>query len=183
MMRTFVAVEVASQDAIRSMIEFQKMLLNAGLKAKPVGTNQLHFTLMFLGEISEPMLDSIKSKLVDINFDPIQVTYQGVGAFPSFKSPRVIWIGVDNIAAPRLKELAKEIETRLITLGFRSDKEFTPHITLFRVKDRMKNVGDIMVYKDRIFGSDLLSEVKVKKSDLTPSGPVYTDLFIIKKSG
>ncbi len=179
-MRTFVAVEVASQDAIRSMIEFQKTLLSAGLKAKPVGANQLHFTLMFLGEISEAMLDSIKSKLVDINFEPMQVTYQGVGAFPSLKSPRVIWIGVDNIAAPRLKQLAREIEARLSTLGFRSDKEFAPHITLFRVKDRVKNVGNIMEYKDNIFGSDLLSEVKVKKSDLTPSGPVYTDLFIIK---
>ncbi len=179
-MRTFVAVEVASQDAIRSMLEFQKMLLNAGLKAKPVGANQLHFTLLFLGEISEPMLDSIKSKMVDINFDPIHVTYQGVGAFPSFKSPRVIWIGVDNIAAPRLEQLAREIEARLSTLGFRSDKEFTPHITLFRIKDGIKNAGDIMGYKDRIFGNDLLSEVKVKKSDLTPSGPLYTDLFVIK---
>jgi len=162
------------------MLEFQKMLLSAGLKAKPVGADQLHFTLMFLGEISEPMLDSIKSKLVDTNFDPVQVTYQDVGAFPSFKSPRVIWIGVDDIAALRLKRLAREIEVRLSTLGFRSDKEFAPHITLFRVKDRMKNAGDFMEYKDRIFGSDLLSEVKVKKSDLTPSCPVYTDLFVIK---
>ena len=179
-MRTFVAVEVASQDAIKNMLEFQKMLLNAGLKAKPVGANQLHFTFMFLGEINEPMLDSIKSKLVDMKFDPIQVTYTGIGAFPSFKSPRVIWIGVDNASAPRLIQLAKDVEARLSTLGFRSDKPFTPHITLFRVKDRINNVGNIMEHKDRVFGNDLLSEVKVKKSDLMPNGPVYSDLFAIK---
>lgn len=179
-MRTFVAVEVASQDAIRNMIEFQKTLMNAGLKAKPVGSNQLHFTLMFLGEINEVMLDSIKSKLIDMKFDPIQVTYIGIGAFPSFKSPRVIWIGVDNASAPKLIKLAKEVEARLSTLGLRSDKEFAPHITLFRVKDRIKNVADIMENKDKVFGNDLLSEVKVKKSDLTPNGPVYSDLFVIK---
>jgi len=179
-MRTFVAVEVANQDAIRNMLEFQKMMLNAGLKAKPVGENQLHFTLMFLGEINEIMLDSIKSQLVDMKFDPIQVTYTGIGAFPSFKSPRVIWIGVDDASAPRLIQLAKDVETRLSALGFRSDKPFTPHITLFRVKDRIKNAGNIMEHKARVFGNDLLSEVKVKKSDLMPSGPVYSDLFAIK---
>jgi len=179
-MRTFVAVEVANQDAIKNMLEFQKNMLNAGLKAKPVGVDQLHFTLMFLGEISEIMLDSIKSKLVDMKFDPIQVTYTGIGAFPSFKSPRVIWIGVDDASAPRLIQLAKDVETRLSTLGFRSDKPFTPHITLFRVKDRIKNAGNIMEHKNKVFGNDLLSEVKVKKSDLMPSGPVYSDLFVIK---
>lgn len=179
-MRTFVAIEVANQDAIRNMLEFQKTLLNAGLKAKPVGANQLHFTLLFLGEINEAMLDSIKNKLVDMKFDAIQVTYTGVGAFPNFKFPRVIWIGVDDASAPRLIQVAKEVETRLSTLGFRSDKPFTPHITLFRVKDRIKNVQSIMEYKGKAFGNDLLSEVKVKKSDLMPNGPVYSDLFTIR---
>jgi len=179
-MRTFVAVEVANQDVIRNMLEFQKMMLNGGLKAKPVSANQLHFTLMFLGEINEPMLDSIKSKLVDMKFDPIQVTYTGIGAFPSSKSPRVIWVGVDNAATPRLIQLAKEVEARLSALGFRSDKPFAPHITLFRVKDRIKDSQNIMEYKNRVFGNDLLNEVKVKKSDLLPSGPVYSDLFVIK---
>jgi len=179
-MRTFVAVEVASQDAIKNMLEFQKMLLNAGLRAKPVTANQLHFTLMFLGEINESMLDSIKNKLIDMKFDPIQVTYTGIGAFPSFKSPRVIWIGVDNVSAPKLIQLAKEVETRLNALGFRSDKPFAPHITLFRVKDRIKDAGNIMEHKNKIFGNDLLNEVKVKKSDLMPSGPVYSDLVVIK---
>ena len=178
-MRTFVAVEVASQDAIKSMLDFQKTLLNSGLRAKPVGANQLHFTLMFLGEINETMLDSIKSKLADLKFDPIQVTYTGIGAFPSLKFARVIWVGVDPDSAPRLISLAKEVESRLNTLGFRSDKQFTPHITLFRVKERIKNIASIMEFKDKVFGIDLLNKIKVKKSVLTPNGPVYSDLFVI----
>jgi len=179
-MRTFVAVEVANKDAIKNMLDFQTTLLNAGLKAKPISSNQLHFTVMFLGEINEVMLDSIKNKLVDMKFDPLQVTYTGVGAFPSLKSPRVIWIGVDDASAPRLIQLAKDVEARLNSLGFKSDKPFTPHITLFRVKDRINDARNIMEHKERIFGNDLLNEVKVKKSDLTPSGPVYSDLFVVK---
>lgn len=179
-MRTFVAVEVTSKDAIKNMLEFQKTLLSAGLKAKPIASNQLHFTLMFLGEINEVMLDSIKNKLVEMKFKPLQVTYTGIGAFPSLKSPRIIWVGVDDAAAPKLIQLAKDVETKLSTLGFKSDKPFAPHITLFRVKDRIRDVDSIMQHKNRVFGEDLLSEVKLKKSDLTPSGPVYNDLFAIK---
>jgi len=179
-MRAFVAVEVASKDAIKNMLEFQKTLLNGGLKAKPVAENQLHFTLMFLGEINDVMVDSIKNKLIDMKFDPIKVTYMGIGAFPSFKSPRVIWIGVDHDSAPMLIQLAKDVEMRLGTLGFKSDKPFTPHITLFRVKDRINDARNLVEHEHRVFGNDLLNEVKVKKSDLTPSGPVYDDLFAIK---
>ncbi|MFY3740977.1 MAG: 2'-5' RNA ligase [Candidatus Nitrosomirales archaeon] len=179
-MRTFVAVEVASKDAIKSMLDFQQTLLNAGLKAKPISSNQLHFTLMFLGEINEVMLDSIKNKLNDMKFDSLQVTYTGVGAFPSFKSPRIIWIGVDDASAPKLIQLAKDVETRLNSLGFKSDKPFTPHMTLFRVKDRIHDARNIMEHKERSFGNDLLNEVKLKKSDLTPNGPVYSDLFVVK---
>ncbi len=179
-MRTFVAVEVASKDAIKNMLDFQQTLLNAGLKAKPISSNQLHFTLMFLGEVNEVMLDSIKNKLNDMKFDSVNVTYTGVGAFPSFKSPRIIWIGVDDASAPKLIQLAKDVETRLNSLGFKSDKPFTPHITLFRVKDRINDARNIMEHKERTFGNDLLSEVKVKKSDLTPSGPVYSDLLVVK---
>ena len=180
MMRTFVAVEVASKDAIKNMLDFQNILLSAGLKAKPISSNQFHFTMMFLGEINEVMLDSIQSKLIDMKFDSVNVTYVGVGAFPSFESPRIIWVGVDDAAAPKLIQLAKDVETRLSSLGFKSDKPFTPHITLFRVKDRIHDARNIMEHKERSFGNDLLSEIKVKKSDLTPSGPMYSDLFVVK---
>ena len=178
-MRTFVAVEVSSKEALQNMLEFQKELLQTGLKVKPVEANQLHFTLMFLGETNDVMLESVKSKLSDITFEPIQVTYTGVGVFPNPKFVRVIWIGVDDDAASKLINLAKEVESRLSTLGFRSDKPFKPHITLFRVKEKVRNFDAVMNFKDRKFGTDTLNAVKVKKSDLTPSGPIYSDLFAV----
>jgi 2'-5' RNA ligase len=65
-------------------------------------------------------------------------------------------------------------------LGFRSDKPFTPHITLFRVKDRIKDASRLAEYSKKNFGNDILDEVKVKKSDLTPTGPAYSDLFSVR---
>lgn len=178
-MRTFVAVEVSSQEAVQNMLEFQKELLQAGVKAKPLEANQLHFTLMFLGEINDAMLESIKNKLSDMKFEPIQVTYTGVGVFPNAKFVRVIWIGVDDDSASKLINLAKEVESRLNELGFRSDKPFQPHITLFRVKDKIRNFDVITGFREKQFGTDTLSVVKVKKSDLTPQGPIYSDLFSV----
>jgi 2'-5' RNA ligase len=128
------------------------------------------------------MLESIKSKLSDIKFEPMQVTYTGIGVFPNSKFVRVIWIGVDDDSASKLINLAKEVESRLNTLGFKSDKPFKPHITLFRVKDKIRNFDAVTNFKDRKFGTDTLSIVKVKKSDLTPSGPIYSDLFAVGSS-
>ncbi|MEM2760157.1 MAG: RNA 2',3'-cyclic phosphodiesterase [Nitrososphaerales archaeon] len=178
-MRTFVAVEVSSKEAVQSMLEFQKTLLRTGLKAKPVNANQLHFTLMFLGEINEAMLQSIKSKLADMKFEPIDVSYSGVGVFPNSKFVRVIWIGVDDDSAPKLIKLAKEVESRLNALGFYSDKPFTPHVTLFRVNGKIRDINSIRVFKDKKFGTDTLKIVKVKKSELTSTGPIYSDLFMV----
>ncbi|MBE44687.1 MAG: RNA 2',3'-cyclic phosphodiesterase [Thaumarchaeota archaeon] len=178
-MRTFVAIEVSNHEAVQNMLGFQKAFLETGISAKPVEANHLHFTLMFLGEINNAMLESIKSKLSDIKFEPIYVTYMGVGVFPNPKSVRVIWIGVDNDSASKLINLVKEVESRLNILGFKNDKPFKPHLTLFRIKYKIRNFDAIMNFKDKKFGTDTLSTIKIKKSELTPSGPIYRDLFSV----
>ena len=61
-MRTFVAIEVSNHEAVQNMLGFQKAFLETGISAKPVEANHLHFSLMFLGEINNAMLESIKSK-------------------------------------------------------------------------------------------------------------------------
>jgi 2'-5' RNA ligase len=178
-MRTFVAVEVSSKEAVQNMLNFQNELLQAGLNAKAVDANQLHFTLMFLGEVNPAMLESIQSNLSDLKFEPINVTYTGVGVFPNEKFVRVIWIGVDRDSAPKLIQLARDVESRLSKLGFRSDKPFHPHITLFRIKGKVRNLDTLMSFKERKFGTDILTAVKLKQSELTRNGPIYSDLFSV----
>ncbi len=74
-------------------------------------------------------------------------------------------------------DLAQKIENLLKPLGFFSDKPFKPHITVFRIK---KKVGDITKElengKTMDFGIQKITSIKLKKSELTPNGPIYSDL-------
>ncbi|MEM2339473.1 MAG: RNA 2',3'-cyclic phosphodiesterase, partial [Nitrososphaerales archaeon] len=111
---------------------------------------------------------------------PITVTYKGIGVFPNLRHISVIWIGVDEKSKEKLYEVVKQVDELLIGFGHKDDKPFQPHITISRVrsnknKDRLLNV--IMNYQDYVFGNDILTSLKLKKSELTPKGPIYTDLY------
>ncbi len=137
--------------------------------------------MQFLGEISEEISQKIIQALHKIEFSSSSVNLKGVGAFPKPKSPRVIWIGTDENGGNMLIQLSKKVEKVLEPLGFFSDKPFKPHITIFRIK---KKIGDITKELDRQklidFGIQEVTNIKLKKSELTPSGPIYSDLEEIK---
>ncbi len=176
-MRTFVAVEITDQGILSSIKNLQS---NLRIEAKPVELQNMHFTLLFLGEISEDMAQRVQNELKTIQFDSFDISFEGVGAFPKPKFPRVVWIGVKN-GANQLMELAKIVEEKLSPLGFKSDKEFKPHITTFRLKNKIGDITDeLSKYSNEKFGSQKISEIKFKKSVLTPSGPIYSDLQVVK---
>ncbi|HSA97502.1 MAG TPA: RNA 2',3'-cyclic phosphodiesterase [Candidatus Nitrosotenuis sp.] len=176
-MRTFVAVEITDQGILSAIKDLQT---NLRIAARPVELQNMHFTLLFLGEIAEDMAQRVQGELKTIKFDSFDVSFEGVGAFPKPKFPRVVWIGVKN-GANQLVELAKIVEEKLSPLGFRSDKEFKPHITAFRIKNRIGDITEeLSRFSNEKFGSQKISEIKFKKSVLTPSGPVYSDLQVVK---
>lgn len=176
-MRTFVAAEITDQGILDSIKNLQS---NLRIEAKPVELQNMHFTLLFLGEISEDMVQRIQNELKTIQFDSFDISFEGIGAFPKPKYPRVVWVGVRN-GANQLADLAKTVEEKLSPLGFKSDKEFKPHITMFRIKNKIGDITDELAkYSNEKFGSQRISEIKFKKSTLTPSGPIYSDLQVIK---
>lgn len=173
-MRAFIAMEIKNESVKDNIIKIQEELIKQYKFVKPVKRDQLHFTLLFLGEIDESMLIKIKESLTDLTFKPIEVIYKGIGAFPNTRTARVIWIGVDENSSNELRKIAKMVEDKLAPLGFENDKEFTAHITILRAKDRVS----IRVSND-VIGKELLDEIKVKKSELKSDGPIYTDLFTV----
>jgi len=176
-MRTFVAIEVSDQDVLNSISQVQAEL---NVKAKPVEIHNMHFTVQFLGEVSEEMLKKISSELSSLEFTPFSVGFVGVGVFPKPRSPRVIWIGT-NEGTDELEKLAEIIRIKLSQLGFQSDKKFKSHVTIFRVKKKIDNVSNkLQKFSTYSFGKQVISEVKLKKSELTPNGPIYTDLLVVK---
>ncbi len=173
-MRIFVAVEISDEEILHSIKKLQDRLQ---IQAKAVELKNMHFTLQFIGEVDAGDCEKIKKELKKVVFTAFEVKIQGVGAFPKPRSPRVIWVGTNQSGADMLKELTKKIAGVLAPLGFKQDKAFMPHLTIFRIKSRIRDMtAELNVYKEQRFGKMTVSEIKLKHSKLTPTGPVYSDL-------
>ena len=88
-MRTFVAIEVNNKNVLNYIHQVQSEL---NIRAKPIELHNMHFTVQFLGEVSEEMIRKISDALNSIEFSAFSITFAGIGAFPKPNSPRVIWV-------------------------------------------------------------------------------------------
>ncbi|HEY3094897.1 MAG TPA: hypothetical protein VGJ42_03965, partial [Nitrososphaera sp.] len=87
----------------------------------------------------------------------------------------------DQEGGHKLIELANYVIARMAELGFQADKPFSPHLTVFRAKGRPIHIGGITAkYQGRTFGSDLIEKMHLKKSDLSPSGPAYSNIYTVE---
>ncbi len=183
MVRSFIAVDLKDEGVIKGIIEMQQSLRDCGADLKLVDPKNLHFTLKFLGELSMKELERVESVIAGIEFNPFKITLHDVGVFPNPNFIRVVWIGVSE-GKKDLNKMALAINEKLIRLGFPSERKgFSPHLTIARVRSKNGHVNLLNVmesFRDRLFGSQEVNEVKLKKSDLTPKGPIYTDLYVQK---
>lgn len=174
-MRAFVAIDVSESEVIDTIYKFQKNEFK--INAKPVAPENLHFTIQFIGEISNEEAKLIKDRLDGIKFASFSVILKGVGGFPKPNFPRVIWIGTDKEGGEKIKDLAHKIREELEEIGYKADKPFEPHLTIFRIKNKIDDITNKMKqFSSREFGSQTIREIKFKKSELTPQGPRYSNL-------
>ncbi len=177
-MRTFIAFDLTHRDIEKVLIEIKK----AGADIKYVEPHNLHVTLKFLGEIEEKLAGEIGDVIEGIfkRALPLKGRLGGVGVYPGLKHMRVLWIGLD---CPELEVLQKNLDEILSEKGFKKDRDFKPHLTIGRVRSgRNKDVlrGVIESLKEFRLGDVDIRSVKLKKSDLTPKGPIYTDLKVVE---
>jgi len=178
-MRCFIAVDVEEPKLLDAIAEAQRRLQSSGADLKLVERENLHITLRFLGEIPPSLAEAVGELIREMSFKPFRVCFRGVGAFPNIHRPRVIWIGVSD-GAEELKGLYAQVERGLLGLGLRGeDRPFTPHLTIARVRsgrnrDRLAMTLESLI--DAEFGSLTVSHVRLKRSTLTPRGPIYTTL-------
>jgi RNA 2',3'-cyclic 3'-phosphodiesterase len=180
--RAFIALDVSNTIGIEKLQ--QELAHDAGWgrhDASPVKSHNLHFTLIFLGDISLDSVSKIKTKLSELQFEPIRMTFTGIGGFPNANFLRVVWVGVDADGCKMLASLAVQVVTKMSELGFRPDKAFSPHLTIFRVRGRNLKLGTELLYKygKKDFGSYVGDKIHLKRSDLTPSGPIYSNIFTV----
>ncbi len=177
-MRLFVAVDL--QDEVRDNIWrlSEKLASIKGLKT--VEKENLHITLMFLGEVDSKRVELIKDELSKISFEPFKIKLASVGAFPSTASPRVVWVDVKE-GKEELKRLADAVYEKLKKLGFKRDKEFVAHVTVARVKRKSPEIQEVMgEFAKAEFGEMVVNKFKLKQSILRPQGPIYKDIGVFE---
>jgi 2'-5' RNA ligase len=187
LIRSFLAIELP-KPILRKIEEVQGDLRLTHADVRWVSPEKIHLTLKFFGNIEESRIDSIFKSIEE----PVQntlrfsVKVQGIGAFPHLKNPRVIWMGLVN-GREVLTSLQKQIETQLEKIGFQpEDRPFQPHLTLGRMKSsrgKEELVGRMEKHKEEEFGDFQVGRLVLFKSDLRPTGPIYTPLRELKLGG
>ncbi|MEM1930909.1 MAG: RNA 2',3'-cyclic phosphodiesterase [Sulfolobales archaeon] len=185
MIRLFVAVEIEDLEAWRRIIEFRDAVTSCSIDGgiKPVEGENIHITLRFIGEVPESYLTRIVECLrVVENFKKFHISIHGVGAFPSTARPRVLWVGVKD-GAEVLKAIRNSFEGCIKTISKEDHGEFVPHITVARIKGRFRQdclATYLKKYEFADFGVSSVTQVKLKRSQLTPKGPIYTDVAVFR---
>ncbi len=178
-MRTFVAIELP-RELTSQIDQLQAVLRKTGADVSWVKSQNVHITLKFLGEVKEEKIEDVYqvTELSVKGIRKFQVNLQGLGGFPNLKRPRVIWIGVEK-GKEVLAELYPKVEEEFSKIGFpKENRDFTPHLTIGRVKslknlDRLASEINKTSFQTEEFE---IKEVVVMKSTLLPTGAVYTPL-------
>jgi 2'-5' RNA ligase len=133
-MRLFIALDI--DDAIRQRIaHLVDGLAGFAPDARWAKPESLHVTLKFIGEQPEAAVEPIQQALSSIVASVGEIHFRGYGFFPTPKSARVLWIGLE--AAPQLPSLAAAIDDKLAPLGIpKENRAFSPHLTLARAPGR-----------------------------------------------
>ncbi len=178
-MRAFLALEVPEESVIRNLVKAQEELRETRADLAIVESQNLHFTVKFLGEIPESRLPEIDARLSKLALRSARVSIRGVGAFPDPRRPRVIWAGIPPEQFGSVTPLAEAVIDSLKGIGEEDDRDYHPHITLARVRSSSSREA-LASFLDtnamREFGTTHLGSLKLKSSTLTPRGPIYNDV-------
>ncbi|MEM2104666.1 MAG: RNA 2',3'-cyclic phosphodiesterase [Candidatus Bathyarchaeia archaeon] len=177
--RSFIAFDIENVSVLEKIRKVQKILADSGADLKLVEPENIHITLRFLGNITQNMVDKIYNGMQKIQFTPFDVKVQGLGAFPNPRYPRVLWAGIRE-GAIQLRGIFEQLEPYLRGLGFAPDRKgFSPHLTIARVRSG-RNRGELAErLKENLnfdFGVLEAKCLRLKRSDLTPKGPIYSTL-------
>jgi RNA 2',3'-cyclic 3'-phosphodiesterase len=186
--RTFLAIEIPKEvleQFERLQYRLDRSLTGVVRWAKKGST---HLTLKFFGSITERDIRSIEDTLKAMSpaLAPIPIAVGTMGVFPNLSRPRVLWVGITE-GLKELTALQAKIEAALETAGFaREERAYRPHLTLGRMKADRRIEGldkAIESYKEFSAGSFTANEMILFRSDLKPTGPVYTELAKFKLGG
>lgn len=185
-MRSFLAIELS--EAVKSALSgLQRNFRSCGADIRWVNPDNIHLTLKFLGEITEETVRDIVKlmTLICSRNNSFQLDIKGINVFPGLKSPRVLWVGVEDLDS--LNTLQQEIEEGTTSLGFkRENRKFKPHLTLGRFrssKEKESIIKACSLRKEDVLGSVDVKSVSLMKSELNSSGARHSIIAELPLAG
>ncbi len=188
MIRTFIALELKNEETLGQIKSFSSRLKQNQPNIKLVKPENLHLTIKFLGDIEE----SLAPRIFEILNEEInQTIFQGktykfkINGTGQFRKYSILWVKLEGDIG-FLQNIKNTVES-LLNEKFKLDRDkrtkFKPHLTIGRLKSNKINYKNLNSFKKLIndnknfeFGPFTISEIKLKKSILTPQGPIYSDL-------
>ncbi len=179
-LRLFVALPLPA-TGIECLAGLQERIKSRGLAMGWVRPRNLHLTMKFLGDVPVSEVDGLAATLrrVVATHPSLKLILQGLGVFPGIRRPRVLWTGLGG-EIDALRSMYDDLEDGLAGHGFQRDNRgFRAHITLGRIRKRidvqhlLDVIGGLGQFEPLPFDARRLV---LYKSDLKPSGAVYTPL-------
>ena len=196
-MRAFLAIELDT-NVREGVAACQQQLRSHVLTADPsarvrvswTALETMHLTMKFLGEIEEASASTLERALVPVAgaIGPFTIPLADLGAFPSAREPKVLWIGPPETwagteDAGKLRALHRMLDEAAATIGVaRDDRPFNPHLTLARVRDGSRDLGRLLAASGALSRPPdvpplTVCDVVLIKSVLTPTAPQHTVLW------
>lgn len=178
--RTFFAIDIVGKNVVEQIKKIQNELALPNTRINFVAPENLHLTMKFLGNIDESIIPELEKVTKKISFKNFEIELIGMGCLPSFSYINAIYVGITK-GFEQLKSISKELNGLSNQFNFKNEtRPFRAHLTI----GRLKNVGDknqlisiIKSYEKHKFGNVSINNFKLKRSELTPDGPIYTTLF------
>ena len=180
--RSFLAIEL-KEDLVPKILDVQKEFKKINANIKYVPSENMHFTLKFFGNIDEDMIEDISNSVEKVikDYSSFDLNIKVCGCFPNKNVIKVLWLGLDE-GSP-IKDLQKNLDVEFKKLGFKKERNFISHLTIGRVKSP-KNKKQIRETIERLenieIGQMTVSRICLKKSTLTPQGPIYEDIKVFE---
>jgi len=175
--RGFIAIDVPLTPTLKKLIE---QIQATSCNIKLVEPENIHITLKFLGETQIQHLQAIQQIMTETvkGVPRFSISLKGTGVFPNENYIKVVWIGIEH--TKNLEFIAQELDAKLVSLGYKKEKrKFSAHLTLGRMRSAKakEEIVDIIQNTKELFISDVpVKSIKLKKSTLTPHGPIYETL-------
>jgi len=176
-LRSFIAVPL-SEEVKAAVGALQRELQTLPGDVRWTPPRNFHLTLKFLGPVPRPRLEEVQEVCAQeaAKVAPFRLELKGLGVFPHFRRPRVIWVGVEA-GREELALLATALERELAQRGFAAEKRpYHPHLTLGRFRSSRQQQPLIRALQERqevALGADEVRVVHLMQSILQPSGAEY----------